>query len=89
MSELVDIAIIIWNFMTASNIPEARRFQKMIFVFPDGRCRGDECVKGTFYADAPESSPGAAQMETWVLELMDEVDARWRTKPRAMHMLVD
>jgi hypothetical protein len=87
--DLVDIGIIIWNFMISPSIPEANRLQKMIFVFPDGRCRGDECVKGTFYADAPESSPGAAQMETFMLELMDYVDENYRTRSPATFEVAD
>ena len=83
-SQLVDIGIIIWNYMISPAIPEANRLQKMIFVFPDGRCRGDECVKGTFYADAPESSPGAAQMETFMLELMQYMDENYRTREPAV-----
>jgi len=78
--DLIATGILFWNFMISPSIPEAERFQKMIFVFPDGRCRGDECVKGTFYTDAPESSPGAAQMETFMLDLMDYVDTNYRTR---------
>jgi hypothetical protein len=54
--------------------------QKMIFVFPDGSCAGDECVKGTFYTDAPMGTPGGAQMETFLLDLMDYIDATYRTR---------
>ncbi len=79
-TQLVDIGVIIWNFMISPQIPESRRLQKMIFVFPDGRCRGDECVKGTFYTDAPEGQPGAAQMETFMLDLMEYMDDNYRTR---------
>jgi hypothetical protein len=81
--QLVDIGIIIWNYMISPAIPSARRLQKMIFVFPDGRCRGDECVKGTFYTDAPDGQPGAAQMETFLLDLMAHMDATYRTREPA------
>lgn len=88
-TDLVATGIIIWNFMTARTIPEAQRFQKMIFVFPDGRCRGDECVKGTFYANAPEGTPDGAQMETFMLDLMDYMDANFRTKRSETHMVYE
>jgi len=79
-TQLVDVAVLTWNFMIAATIPDSQRMQKMIFVFPDGSCSGDECVKGTFYGDAPEGTPGGAQMETFLLDLMDHVDANYRTR---------
>ena len=68
-------------------------FQKFIIVYVDGRCRpnrdgvpvdptGDKCERGTFYMDAPLGGP--AQMETNMLELMDYVDATYRTKAAEM-----
>ncbi len=39
---------------------------------------GDGCEGGTFYMDAPAG--GLARMETNLLELMDYVDANFRTK---------
>ena len=86
--DLLGTGIIIWNLMTSRRIPEAERLQKMIFVFPDGSCRGGECIKGTFYANAPESN-GAAQMETFTLELMDYMDANFRVKIPAAHTVPD
>ncbi|RLB53335.1 MAG: hypothetical protein DRJ42_12240 [Deltaproteobacteria bacterium] len=79
-TQLVDVAVLTWNFMIAPTIPESQRMQKMIFVFPDGECAGAECVKGTFYTDAPVGTPGGAQMETFLLDLMDHVDATYRTR---------
>jgi len=92
--DLVATGLIIWTFMTANTIPEADRLQKMIFVFPDGRCRdvpggGRECVKGTFYANAPDSTPQGAQMETWVLDLMDYMDENFRTKAPETHTVFE
>lgn len=78
--DLVALGIIFWTYMTAATIPEAHRLQKMIFVFPDGLCRGIECIQGTFYTDAPEGTPGGAQMETWMLDLMDYMDTTYRTR---------
>jgi S-formylglutathione hydrolase FrmB len=77
---LVDTALLFWSFMTANNVPEFARLQRVIFVFPDGRCRGEECITGTFYTDGPESRPESPQMETWLLELMDYVDTNYRTR---------
>ena len=87
--DLIATGILIWTFMTARTIPHADRFQKMILVYPDGRCRGDECLKGTFYADAPSSTPGGAQMETFLLDLMDHVDATYRTREAGTFPVVD
>jgi hypothetical protein len=55
------------------------RLQKMIVVFPDGRCRaGDGCEIGTFFADSPVHPQ--AQLETALYELRDEIDRRYRTR---------
>ncbi len=78
--DLAALGIILWNYMTNVTLPESRRIQKMIFVFPDGRCRNDECLKGTFYTNAPESTPHGAQMETFLLDLMQYMDENYRTR---------
>ena len=77
--DLLPAGFVLWSFMISSSTPEAKRLPKMIFVFPDGRCRGDECLRGTFYQNAPPGSSGA-QMETFTLELMDFIDANYRTR---------
>lgn len=87
-ADLVDLSAIFSNYML-SDQPEAQRFQKFIIVYVDGRCRpgtngvptgavGDRCEQGTFYTDA--NNGGTAQMETMLLELMDYIDATYRTK---------
>ncbi|UJR85879.1 hypothetical protein [Sandaracinus amylolyticus] len=78
--DLLATGLLLWNFMTDPRLPEAHRFQKAIFVFPDGRCRGAECVNGTFYTDAPESTPNGPAMETFLLDVVDYVDATYRTR---------
>ena len=83
--DLIALGIPIWNLMTSRQIPYAKRLPKMIFVFPDGQCRGDECIRGTFYADAPASTPGGAQMETFLLDLAEYVDINYRTRSPAVH----
>lgn len=86
--DLLDLSAIFANYMI-SDQPLATRFQKFIIVYVDGRCRpqgdgvpvdptGDRCEGGTFYMDAPAG--GQAQMETHLLELMDHIDATYRTK---------
>ena len=78
--DLRAIGVILWNFMVSATIPEAQRVQKMIFVFPDGRCRNDECLRGTFYTDAPDTTPRGAQMQTFLLDLMEYMDENYRTR---------
>lgn len=86
--DLVDLSSIFALYMIADREIEVR-FQKFIIVYVDGRCRpqmdgvpvdptGDKCEGGTFYTDAPLGGP--AQMETNFLELMDHIDATYRTK---------
>jgi hypothetical protein len=89
--DMVDASALFANQMINRNIPEARRFQKFIVVYVDGRCRpgydvrdqvapatGDGCEKGTFYVD--QRGDGQAKMEAAMLELMDHIDAQYRTK---------
>jgi S-formylglutathione hydrolase FrmB len=86
-SDLVASAIIFQNWMISNSIPEELRMQKLIMVFPDGRCRSPagtpdpekECIRGTFYADSVR--PNGPQMETILLELMDYIDTNYRTRP--------
>lgn len=76
--DLIDLSALFANYMI-SDQPLATRFQKFIIVYVDGRCRpGDACEGGTFYMDAPLGGP--ARMETNLLELMDYIDATYRTK---------
>ena len=74
------VAQLIVSDMVNGSLPEEKRLQKMIIVFVDGQCHpGDGCEEGTFFADSPESP--AAQAETALLELMDEIDHLYRVKP--------
>jgi hypothetical protein len=87
-TDLVDLSSVFALNMIATN-PVESRFQKFIIVYVDGRCRpnldgtpvdptGDLCEGGTFYLDAPLG--GLARMETNMMELMDYIDANYRTK---------
>lgn len=79
-SDLAALGHLMWQSMNNPRVGSERRLQKMILVFPDGRCRNDECLRGTFYTDAPESTPNGAQMQTFLLDLMEHVDAEYRTR---------
>ncbi|HET9989378.1 MAG TPA: hypothetical protein VFQ65_12695, partial [Kofleriaceae bacterium] len=87
-NDLVALSAVIANHMIATE-PIETRIQKFIMVFVDGRCRpssngvpvdptGDLCEQGTFYVDAPLG--GKARAETNLLDLMDHIDATYRTK---------
>lgn len=60
--------------------------QKMIFVYPDGKCYLGECKKANWYVDQPPGPDGVTKFayEKSVLELIDHVDRTYRTKPEAM-----
>lgn len=89
--DLVDLSAVFANYMLSEQ-PLEYRFQKFIIVYVDGRCRpqrdgvpvdptGDLCEGGTFYLDAPLG--GTARMEQNLLDLMDHIDATYRTKTAA------
>jgi hypothetical protein len=95
--DLVDLSSVFALNMIATN-PIESRFQKYIIVYVDGRCRpnkdgtpvdpsGDQCEGGTFYLDAPLG--GLARMETNMLDLMDYVDANYRTKKPSAAQVID
>ncbi len=72
------------NWMNSSADSSATRLPKALLVFVDGRCRPgsgtdgeSECVRGTFFTDSVRTS--GPKMESWWLELMDEIDSRYRT----------
>jgi pimeloyl-ACP methyl ester carboxylesterase len=95
--DLVDLSSVFALNMIATN-PIETRFQKFIIVYVDGRCRpnmdgtpvdpnGDQCEGGTFYLDAPLG--GLARMETNLLDLMDYIDANYRTKSASAATVTD
>jgi hypothetical protein len=70
------------NWMNQGLDSSATRMAKAILVYVDGRCRtgptGEaECIRGTFYADSPR--PTGGKLESWFLELMTEIDKKYRT----------
>jgi hypothetical protein len=94
--DLVDLSAVFANYMIAEQ-PLEYRFQKFIIVYVDGRCRpqrdgvpvdpsGDLCERGTFYLDAPLG--GTARMEQNLLDLMQHIDATYRTKGSAAHEVI-
>ncbi len=78
--DLRALSLVLWQAMSSPATGSERRMQKVILVFPDGRCRNDECLRGTFYTDAPESTPNGARMQTFLLDLMAYIDANYRTR---------
>jgi hypothetical protein len=87
--DLVALGLLMWEAMNTPRIGTERRMQKMILVFPDGRCRNDECLRGTFYTDAPASNPDGAQMQTFLLDLMDYVDENYNTRDPEVFEVVE
>jgi hypothetical protein len=70
------------NWMNSPADSSASRLPKAIVVYVDGRCRigpdGEaECIRGTFFAESTRAS--GAKIETWWRELIDYVDAHYRT----------
>ncbi len=75
--------VFLGNWMNFGGDSSATRLTKAILVYVDGRCRQGqdeaECIRGTFYTDSVrEHGP---KMENWFLELMDDIDKRYRTMP--------
>ncbi|MFO0616019.1 MAG: hypothetical protein U0414_25715 [Polyangiaceae bacterium] len=76
--------VFVTNWMNNSNDSVATRLPKALLVYVDGRCREGangkaECIRGGFYTDSPRE--GGFENESWWLELMDYVDAHYRTMP--------
>jgi hypothetical protein len=73
--------IFLANWMNFGGDSSATRLPKAIMVYVDGRCRPGaeeaECIRGTFYTDSVRDK--GPKMEGWFLELMDEIDKRYRT----------
>lgn len=73
--------VFIGNWMNSSTDSAGTRLGKAIMVYVDGRCRIDgsgksECLNGTFYVDSPGEG---AKLESWMLEMMTDIDKRFRT----------
>lgn len=88
-NDLILSAIVFGNNMISDLIVQDDRMQKVIMVFPDGRCRFEdgsldyqkECLKGSFYADSQWEGPDdGPMMESILLDLMDYIDATYRTR---------
>ncbi|MFW6050446.1 MAG: hypothetical protein ACODAU_04685 [Myxococcota bacterium] len=88
-SDLLDIGFFLRDRMGNPTYGEQGRLQKMILVFPDGLCRGDECVQGTFYADAPEGNAPSPRMESWLLALTEHMRSEYRVKTPATHSVTE
>jgi S-formylglutathione hydrolase FrmB len=87
--DLVATGIIFPNYMISQTIFEFQRMQKLIMIFPDGRCRSDPdpeenlhgndgCIRGTFYADSWRDD--GPMMESSLMELIQHIDDNYRTR---------
>ncbi len=80
-SDLKAAIVFLQNWMNGVADSSAQRLPKAIMVYVDGRCRPGkteaECIRGTFYTDSVRAN--GPKMEHWFLELMDDVDKRYRT----------
>ncbi len=75
--------LLVSPFMGSALSSIATRLPKFIMVFVDGRCRTNkdgtpECVNGTFYKNSPNIGP---QIDDYFMDLMKDVDAKYRTMP--------
>jgi hypothetical protein len=91
--DLEPVIVLLQPSMNSPSVSGANRLVKAILVYVDGRCRNDgdgvaigadggtpapaECLRGTFFADSPRKT--GAEDETWWLELMNYMDANYRT----------
>jgi hypothetical protein len=85
-SSLSAAIVFVERWMNSPQYSASTRMPKAILVYVDGRCRfsttGEpECYRGNFYADSPRK--GGVQASKWWLELMGEVDRRYRTMPES------
>ena len=80
--DLEALAIISNNFMNDGERSYPNRLAKFITVYVDGRCRTGadgkpECIQGSFYLDARR--PEGPKFDSWFDEVVDYVDANYRT----------
>ncbi len=76
--------IFINNWMNNPGDSMSSRMPKAILVYVDGRCRVSpegkaECIRGNFFIDSGREE--GIQAEAWWLELMEEIDRKYRTMP--------
>jgi len=81
-SGLEALALISNNFMNDGLRSYPNRLAKFITVYVDGRCRvgkdgKPECIQGSFYLDSKR--PGGPLFDSWFDEIVDYVDANFRT----------
>lgn len=87
--DLQATAAVTVNYEESTVASAATRLAKMIVVYVDGRCRLDpvtnapECIEGTFYMDSPRvvDHHPVGQLDDWFEEVMQYVDANYRTLP--------
>jgi hypothetical protein len=91
--DLEALALITNNFMNDGLRSYASRLPKFIVVYVDGRCRvgkdgAPECYQGTFYLNSTRKNPqstkpyeNGANIEDWFQEVIQYIDANYRTMP--------
>ncbi|MBI5496198.1 MAG: hypothetical protein HY904_14340 [Deltaproteobacteria bacterium] len=74
-----------YQFQSSDGITPESDMQKFILVFADGECHGDDCHTGNFYSNFQGMDGNGPQFETAFIELMQHVDANWRTRFPEVH----
>jgi len=74
--DLAATVVLTANYMSTGTL------QKMIFVYPDGKCYLGECRRANWYVDQPPDEGGQVRFgyESSVKDLIRHVDERFRTK---------
>lgn len=72
-SDFSSTTVLIGTYMRSGD------FQKMIIVYPDGRCREGECNRGSFYAN--QATPPFEKFEDSVIvDLIPYIEEKYRVK---------
>ncbi|MEW5849398.1 MAG: hypothetical protein AB2A00_11320 [Myxococcota bacterium] len=68
-----------------TDILDRSDLQKMFLVFADGECKLGDCHTGNFYSNFQGVNGDGKQFEQAFLELMQHIDASYRTKAPEVH----
>jgi len=86
--DMVGSGAIFMGYMHQSSLPnkyDSSDMQKMILVFADGECHGNDCHTGNFYSNFQGIEGSGPQFEEAFLELIRHMDATYRTKKPEIH----
>jgi hypothetical protein len=92
--DMVAIGLLLWGGMQESTYQHridsgVTDFQRSIIVWADGECLGDECWTGNFYADFEGRPRDDRRFEQAMIELMREIEDKYRVKKPEMIPLKD